>query len=159
MRLRVEISTAATEIPWERVLKPGRAVCYDLLAQGAPELGPLLHEKGWGRYGMVPFGFSGPVFPGARRRRGAQHRNQPTQRIISPLLKSGAAVHGHVACQARFQPAGEAACAAAAGLPTWCRPPARQPPSRASAACRLRVPAPLDEIHNAEPFLGRVDSG
>ena len=35
MRLRVEISTAAGEVPWECVLKPGRAVCYDLLAQGA----------------------------------------------------------------------------------------------------------------------------
>jgi len=70
MRLRVEISTAAGEIPWECVLKPGRAVCYDLLARGAPELGRLLHEKGWGPHGMVPFGFSGPVFPGAARRRG-----------------------------------------------------------------------------------------
>jgi len=71
MRLRVEISTAASEIPWECVLKPGRAVCYDLLAKGAPELGHRLHEKGWGPHGMVPFGFSGPVFPSATRRRGA----------------------------------------------------------------------------------------
>ncbi len=71
MRLRVEISTGAREIPWECVLKPGRAVCYDLLAKGAPELGHRLHEKGWEPYGMVPFGFSGPVFPGAPRRRGA----------------------------------------------------------------------------------------
>ena len=70
MRLRVEISTAAGTIPWESVLKPGRAVCYNLLAVGAPELGRLLHEKGWGPHGMVPFGFSGPVFPGAPRRRG-----------------------------------------------------------------------------------------
>lgn len=70
MRLRVEISTSAHEIPWECVLRPGRAVCYDLLARGAPELGELLHEKGWGPHGMVPFGFSGPVFPSAPRRRG-----------------------------------------------------------------------------------------
>jgi CRISPR-associated endoribonuclease Cas6 len=70
MRLRVAISTAAGEIPWERVLKPGRAVCYDLLAVGAPDLGRVLHEKGWGPHGMVPFGFSGPVFPAAARRRG-----------------------------------------------------------------------------------------
>jgi CRISPR-associated endoribonuclease Cas6 len=70
MRLRVEISTAAREIPWECVLKPGRAVCYDLLANGAPELGRVLHERGWGPHGMVPFGFSGPVFPAAPRRRG-----------------------------------------------------------------------------------------
>jgi CRISPR-associated endoribonuclease Cas6 len=70
MRLRLEVSTAAGEIPWECVLKPGRAVCYDLLARGAPELGRLLHEKGWGPHGMVPFGFSGPVFSAAPRRRG-----------------------------------------------------------------------------------------
>ena len=70
MRLRLEVSTVAGEIPWECVLKPGRAVCYDLLARGAPELGRLLHEKGWGPHGMVPFGFSGPVFPAAPRRRG-----------------------------------------------------------------------------------------
>jgi CRISPR-associated endoribonuclease Cas6 len=70
MRLRVEISTAAREIPWECVLKPGRAVCYDLLTKGAPELGRVLHEKGWGPHGMVPFGYGGPVFPSARRRRG-----------------------------------------------------------------------------------------
>lgn len=70
MRLRVEISTAAGEIPWGSVLRPGRAVCYGLLAKGAPDLAQVLHEKGWGRYGMVPFGFSGPVFPGAARRAG-----------------------------------------------------------------------------------------
>jgi len=70
MRLRIEISTAVREIPWECVLKPGRAVCYDLLAKGAPGLGRVLHEKGWGPHGMVPFGYGGPVFPGARRRRG-----------------------------------------------------------------------------------------
>ena len=70
MRLRVGISTAACEIPWDCVLRPGRGVCYSLLAVGAPELGEMLHEKGWGPYGMVPFGFSGPVFPAAPRRRG-----------------------------------------------------------------------------------------
>jgi CRISPR-associated endoribonuclease Cas6 len=70
MRLRVEISTTAREIPWNCVLKPGRALCYDLLARGAPELGQMLHEKGWGPHGMVPFGFSGPVFSAAPRRRG-----------------------------------------------------------------------------------------
>jgi hypothetical protein len=37
MRLRLEVSTVAGEIPWECVLKPGRAVCYDLLARGARE--------------------------------------------------------------------------------------------------------------------------
>jgi CRISPR-associated endoribonuclease Cas6 len=86
MRVRVEISTAAGEIPWECVLKPGRAVCYDLLARGAPELGRLLHEKGWGPHGMVPFGFSGPVFPGAARRRGVYAAGgRGTLELGSPL--------------------------------------------------------------------------
>jgi CRISPR-associated endoribonuclease Cas6 len=70
MRLRMEISTTVREIPWDCVLEPGRAVCYDLLAKSAPELGRMLHEKGWGPHGMVPFGFSGPVFSAAPRRRG-----------------------------------------------------------------------------------------
>jgi CRISPR-associated endoribonuclease Cas6 len=70
MRLRLEISTGIREIPWECVLKPGRAVCYGLLASGAPELGHMLHEKGWGPHGMVPFGYSGPLFPHAPRQRG-----------------------------------------------------------------------------------------
>lgn len=70
MRLRLEISTGASEIPWECVLKPGRAVCYDLLAKGSPELGRMLHAEGWGPHRMVPFGFSGPIFPAAPRRRG-----------------------------------------------------------------------------------------
>jgi CRISPR-associated endoribonuclease Cas6 len=70
MRLRIEVSTAAREIPWESVLKPGRAVCYGLLAKSAPELGRQLHEKGWGAHGMTPFGYSAPVFPSAPRRRG-----------------------------------------------------------------------------------------
>jgi CRISPR-associated endoribonuclease Cas6 len=70
MRLRVAVSTLAREIPWESVLKPGRSFAYELLAKGAPELGARLHEKGWGPYGMVPFGYSAPVFPSAPRQRG-----------------------------------------------------------------------------------------
>ena len=70
MRLRVEVSTGVREIPWDGVLGPGRAVCYGLLAAGAPGLGRKLHDEGWGPHGMVPFGFSGPVFPSAERRRG-----------------------------------------------------------------------------------------
>lgn len=70
MRLRLDVSTSAAEIPWDQVLRPGRGVCYDLLRSGAPELGIRLHQKGWGRHGMVPFGYSAPVFPHARRRRG-----------------------------------------------------------------------------------------
>jgi CRISPR-associated endoribonuclease Cas6 len=71
MRLRVEITTGATELPWSAVLKPGRSLAYDLLARTAPELGRRLHEHGWGPHGMVPFGHSAPCFPAAPRRRGA----------------------------------------------------------------------------------------
>jgi CRISPR-associated endoribonuclease Cas6 len=70
MRLRVAVSTLAREIPWESVLKPGRSFAYALLARGAPELGAQLHDKGWGPFGMVPFGHSAPVFPAARHERG-----------------------------------------------------------------------------------------
>lgn len=86
MRLRVAISTAAGEIPWDQVLKPGRAVCYGLLAHSAPDLGRILHEKGWGPHRMAPFGFSGPVFPGAVRRRGAfTARGRGVLELGSPL--------------------------------------------------------------------------
>ncbi len=70
MRLRIGVSTSAREVPWDKVLEPGRAVCYRLLTDAAPALARRLHEHGWGRYGMVPFGYSGPVFPHAAKRRG-----------------------------------------------------------------------------------------
>ena len=70
MRLRLEITTAAREVPWASVLAPGRGIAYDLLSSTAPELGIRLHDAGWGPYGMVPIGHSAPVFPGVRRTRG-----------------------------------------------------------------------------------------
>lgn len=70
MRLRLDVTTSATELPWRSVLAPGRGLAYELLAQAAPELGRELHERGWGPHGMVPFGYGPPVFPGAARRRG-----------------------------------------------------------------------------------------
>jgi CRISPR-associated endoribonuclease Cas6 len=70
MRLRLEITTQAQEVPWASVLAPGRGIAYDLLAGTAPELGIRLHDAGWGPYGMVPIGHSAPVFPTARRTRG-----------------------------------------------------------------------------------------
>lgn len=71
MRLRIEVITRASELPWPSVLGPGRSFVYDLLARGAPDLGRRLHAGGLGPYGMVPFGYSAPVFPKASRRRGA----------------------------------------------------------------------------------------
>lgn len=70
MRLRVGVSTSARAVPWDKVLEPGRAVCYSLLTSAAPALARRLHEQGWGPHRMVPFGYSGPVFPRAVKRRG-----------------------------------------------------------------------------------------
>jgi CRISPR-associated endoribonuclease Cas6 len=70
VRLRIEVTTSAEYVPWASVLRPGRSVLYDLLAHGAPALGRQLHDGGIGPHGMVPFGFSAPVFPQAARRRG-----------------------------------------------------------------------------------------
>ena len=71
MRLRVEVTTQASELPWSDVLRPGRSLLYDLLAHGAPELGRQLHDHGTTPHGMVPFGHGAPVFTQAPRRRGA----------------------------------------------------------------------------------------
>ncbi|MFJ2034125.1 CRISPR-associated endoribonuclease Cas6 [Streptosporangium sp. NPDC087985] len=71
MRLRIEVATAATELAWGKVLAPGRSLAYDLLAREAPEIGKQFHTQGAGPYGMVPLGHGAPVFPQARRRRGA----------------------------------------------------------------------------------------
>ncbi|WP_422770002.1 CRISPR-associated endoribonuclease Cas6 [Plantactinospora sp. WMMC1484] len=70
MRLRIEVVTRASEIPWSVVLAPGRGIAYQLLAGSAPELGNRLHDGGLPPHGMVPFGYGTPVFPGAERRRG-----------------------------------------------------------------------------------------
>lgn len=70
MRLRLAVTTAASELPWDAVLAPGRGLVYDVLARTAPELGRRLHGEGFGAHGMVPFGHGAPVFASARRRRG-----------------------------------------------------------------------------------------
>lgn len=70
MRLRLEVTTAATELPWASVLSPGRGLAYELLARTEPELGSQLHDSGWGPHRMVPFGHGAPLFPAAARRPG-----------------------------------------------------------------------------------------
>ncbi|MEU9885862.1 CRISPR-associated endoribonuclease Cas6 [Sphaerisporangium sp. NPDC051011] len=71
MRLRIDVATAATELTWASVLAPGRSLVYDLLARMAPDLGREFHDHGSGPYGMVPIGHGAPIFPQAKRRRGA----------------------------------------------------------------------------------------
>lgn len=70
VRLRLAVTTTASELPWQVVLAPGRGLVYDVLARAAPELGRQFHERGAGAHGMVPFGHSAPVFPSAGRKRG-----------------------------------------------------------------------------------------
>ncbi|MFI7533463.1 CRISPR-associated endoribonuclease Cas6 [Streptosporangium sp. NPDC049376] len=70
MRLRIEVTTGATELAWTKVLSPGRSLLYDLLTREVPHLGRLLHARGAGPYGMVPLGHGAPVFPRAARVRG-----------------------------------------------------------------------------------------
>ena len=88
MRLRIEVTTSASELPWASVLRPGRSLLYDLLARGAPDLGRQLHDGGLGPYGMVPFGYGAPVFPEAARRRGAYAAGgRGVMEAGSPLLE------------------------------------------------------------------------
>lgn len=70
VRLRLAVTTTASELPWAVVLAPGRGLVYDVLARTAPELGRQLHAEGVGAHGMVPFGHSAPVFASARRKTG-----------------------------------------------------------------------------------------
>ncbi|MGH3931910.1 MAG: CRISPR-associated endoribonuclease Cas6 [Pseudonocardiaceae bacterium] len=70
MRLRLEVRTAAEQLPWREVLRPGRGLVYNLLASADRELGTRLHHAGWGRHRMGPFGHGPPVFPSAHRRQG-----------------------------------------------------------------------------------------
>jgi CRISPR-associated endoribonuclease Cas6 len=88
MRLRLEITTQAREVPWASVLAPGRGIAYDLLAGTAPELGVRLHDAGWGPYGMVPIGHGAPLFPTARRTRGVYAAGGPgVIEFGSPLVE------------------------------------------------------------------------
>ena len=77
MRLRIEVTTRAAELPWDQVLRPGRGLVYNLLAESAPELGARLHNDRWGPHRMVPFGHGAPTFPKARRRPGVYTTGGP----------------------------------------------------------------------------------
>ena len=43
VRLHLEVRTAAEQLPWREVLRPGRALAYGLLTSSDPELGARLH--------------------------------------------------------------------------------------------------------------------
>ena len=70
MRLRINVTTQSTELPWDQVLRPGRGLVYHLLAEADPDLAGQLHDHGYGPHGMTPFGYGAPVFPHAKRRPG-----------------------------------------------------------------------------------------
>jgi CRISPR-associated endoribonuclease Cas6 len=87
MRLRLEVRTAAEQLPWRDVLKPGRGLAYGLLANADPELGTRVHGEGWGLHRMGPFGHVAPVFPSARRRPGVYAvGGRGSVELGSPLL-------------------------------------------------------------------------
>lgn len=70
MRLRMRVRCQADHIPWRSVLSPGRGLAYGWLSQTNASLASLLHERGWGPHGMVPFGHGAPTFSTTQRRRG-----------------------------------------------------------------------------------------
>ncbi|MEU3168725.1 CRISPR-associated endoribonuclease Cas6 [Streptosporangium sp. NPDC006930] len=86
MRVQLDVHTEARELAWSSVVRPGRALAYSLLDREAPELGTELHAQGMKPYGMVPFGYSAPVFPLAERRRGVYSLGGPgTWELGSPV--------------------------------------------------------------------------
>lgn len=136
MRLRVEIATAARELPWDQVLKPGRSIVYGLLADQAPELGRQLHGPGIGPYGMVPIGHSAPVFPNAERRRGVYAAGgHGWVEFGSPLFEVVQALAQGLK-QQRLLDWGGAAFRIRAITPV-------QPPAFASGRARLRTCTPV----------------
>jgi CRISPR-associated endoribonuclease Cas6 len=70
MRLRLDVYTTATSIPWPAVLAPGRALAYSLLHRSAPQLGATLRANGYGQHRVVPFGYGAPIFQAAPAQRG-----------------------------------------------------------------------------------------
>ena len=70
MRLRISVNTAATQLPWQYVLPPGKGLAYGWLAVGDEEYGRALHKQGLQPFGLAPFGYGAPVFPKALRQRG-----------------------------------------------------------------------------------------
>src|SRR5690606_22215040 len=70
MRFRVDVSTSASELAWEDVFSPARAVAYDLIAGAGRSLAPRLHARGWAGHQLGPLCMSSPVFRGAPRVKG-----------------------------------------------------------------------------------------
>ncbi|NJP97979.1 CRISPR-associated protein Cas6 [Nonomuraea sp. FMUSA5-5] len=93
MRVRVEVSTTATDIPWDMVLAPGRGLVYDVLDRENPVVGRYFHDGGMAPYGMVPIGHGAPVFPLAKRQRGKYAAGgQGWFEVGSPVLDVAAAL-------------------------------------------------------------------
>lgn len=86
MRLCLDVRTAAEQLPWREVLRPGRGFAYGLLTRADPGLATQLHAAGWGVHRMGPFGHGAPVFPSARRCPGAYAVGGPgSVELGSPL--------------------------------------------------------------------------
>jgi CRISPR-associated endoribonuclease Cas6 len=70
MRFRVDVSATTSELAWEDVFSPARAVAYDLIAGSDPALATQLHDHGWDGHSLRPIGVSSPMFRGAPRLKG-----------------------------------------------------------------------------------------
>lgn len=59
------------------MLRPGRGIAYGWLTAVSPGFGAQLHERGWGKHSLAPFGHGAPLFAAAPRRRGAYTTGGP----------------------------------------------------------------------------------
>lgn len=96
MRIRVDITTSASELPWPEVHGPARAVLYDLIRSRNAEMAEELHDAGWRGSPLRPVGMSPPLFLGAPRiagayavsPRGTISMGSPVPGIASSLLSA-----------------------------------------------------------------------
>lgn len=136
MRLRLEVRTAAEQLPWREVLRPGRGLAYNLLTSADRELGTRLHGQGWGIHRMGPFGHGAPVFPSARRCPGAYAvGGKGSVELGSPLLAVVQAWATSLAAQRVIDWGGAAFHIQGVHVV--------EPPSFASGYARLRTATPL----------------
>lgn len=94
-RVRVDVSASGPVIKWPDVHGPARAVVYEVIGAGEPDLARQLHDQGWRGSSLKPVGISPPMFIGAVRRKGAYTTSpngsvwfgSPVPEISSAILK------------------------------------------------------------------------
>jgi CRISPR-associated endoribonuclease Cas6 len=94
-RVRVDVSAAEPVMDWKDVHGPARAVLYDLIGTGEPDIASQLHDSGWQGSTLRPVGISPPLFVGSVPRHGAYTTSgngsiwlgSPIPEIASALLR------------------------------------------------------------------------